>query len=45
MAHLFDTTWIRCEASTIASTAAAVSMVGANDPSGTVSALAMGCAP
>jgi len=45
MAHLFDTTLTRSEATDIAWSVAAVSMAGANGPSGTEFALAMGCAP
>jgi len=41
MAHLFDTTLTHAETTDIASRVAAVSMVGANDRSGTELALAM----
>jgi hypothetical protein len=45
MARLFDKTPTSHEAIIVASRPAAVSMAGANDASGTESALAMACAP
>ena len=45
MAHLLDTTCTRREATAIAWSFAAVSMVASNARLGTGSALAVGCAP
>jgi hypothetical protein len=44
MAHLFDTTLTRAEATDIASSVAAMWKAGANRSSGTEFALPMGCA-